>query len=360
MKKIVTVLGARPQFIKAAVVSRAVSSTNLKEIIVHTGQHFNKEMSDIFFEEMEIPRPDYMLDINSLSHGAMTGRMMEKVEEVLLNEKPDMVLVYGDTNSTLAGSLAASKLKIPVAHVEAGLRSFNMDMPEEINRILTDRISKYLFCPTDTAVNNLKKEGFENYLCQIFQVGDVMYDAALYYEKKSDLHSTIIPTLGLVPENYVLCTIHREENTDDLELLKSIFRSLEAINSHLTVVIPLHPRTQKVLKQAGIHPNLKLIDPVGYFDIIQLLKNSRLVITDSGGMQKEAFFFKKYCLTLRNETEWTELTAANVNYLVGSDFDSILNTFLKLKEKQLSGNENFYGKGNTGPIIVEELLRAVK
>jgi UDP-GlcNAc3NAcA epimerase len=355
MKKIVTVLGARPQFIKAAVVSRAVSTTNLKEIIVHTGQHFNKEMSDIFFEEMEIPRPDYMLDINSLSHGAMTGRMMEKIEEVLLNEKPDMVLVYGDTNSTLAGSLAASKLKIPVAHVEAGLRSFNMGMPEEINRILTDRISKYLFCPTDTAVNNLNEEGFKNFNCQVHKVGDVMYDAAQYYSSQSAIKSTILKNLNISDQDFILCTVHRQENTDNLERLTAIINGLNQLSKQFRIVLPLHPRTKKLLAQFGIIPEFIPITPVGYFDVIELLKHCKFVMTDSGGMQKEAYFFNKGCFTLRNETEWTELTACGVNRLVDPLNEDIPNLIETYKFNNESFNKKLYGNADAGAKILEIL-----
>lgn len=355
MKKIVTVLGARPQFIKAAAVSRVIQEFPVKEIIVHTGQHFDKQMSDVFFEEMEIPRPDYLLNINSLSHGAMTGRMMEEIEKVLLLEKPDIVMVYGDTNSTLAGALAAKKLHIQVAHVEAGLRSFNMNMPEEINRILTDRISDYLFCPTGSAVKNLEKEGFANFNCQIYLTGDVMYDAALYYEKRSDEISAIIAKLDLDPGNYVLCTVHRQENTDDPQRLKAIFEAFEEINKTIPVLLPIHPRTRKILSRSGLQPSFRLIDPVGYFDIIQLLKNSRIVMTDSGGIQKEAFFFKKYCITLRNETEWVELVENKVNFLAGADFKSIQNIYAKIKEEKFVSGSRLYGDGHAARKIVELL-----
>jgi UDP-GlcNAc3NAcA epimerase len=355
MKKIVTILGARPQFIKAAVVSRAVKNSGIKEIIVHTGQHFDKEMSDIFFEEMEIPRPNYTLNINNLSHGAMTGRMLEKIEEVLLKEKPDTVLVYGDTNSTLAGALAAAKLNIPVAHVEAGLRSFNRAMPEEINRILTDRISAYLFCPTDTAVKNLKKEGFDAFNCQVQNVGDVMYDAALFYEKKSDQASNIIARLKLEKEKFILCTVHRQENTDDKAQLTSLFGTLNEIHRSIKVVLPLHPRTRKILEQWGIKPQITIIEPVGYFDIIQLIKHSKFVMTDSGGMQKEAFFFGKYCITLRNETEWVELIDHEVNFLAGVSTDKILGS-IERAQKPFPPVQKLYGDGKASKKILSKLI----
>jgi UDP-GlcNAc3NAcA epimerase len=327
MKKIITILGARPQFIKAAAVSRAFEQSNLKEIIVHTGQHFDKNMSDIFFEQMEIPKPDYMLNINSLSHGAMTGRMLEEIEKVIDKENPDAVMIYGDTNSTIAGALAARKLQVKVIHVEAGLRSFNMAMPEEVNRILTDRISDFLFCPTQTAIDNLAKEGYEHIGCHIENVGDVMYDAALFYSQKADAMAETYPQLKLSKGNFVLATVHRQENTDDPERLKGIFEALNEINKQKRVILPLHPRTRKIIEKNGLQLDFEPIDPVGYFDIIQLLKNATMVLTDSGGMQKEAYFFNKYCLTLRDETEWVELVENGVNELVGADKELILSKF---------------------------------
>ena len=319
MKKIVTVIGARPQFVKAAAVSRAIQkSGEIREIIVHTGQHFDENMSSVFFREMEIPEPDYNLQINSLSHGAMTGRMLEKIEEVLLQEKPDFLMVYGDTNSTIAGALAAKKLDIKVIHVEAGLRSFNMKMPEEINRILTDRISDLLFCPTDNAVQNLNNEGFGNFKCQIHQVGDVMYDAALYYSERSADRSDIINRLQIKPGDFILCTVHRQENTDNLENLKSIFKALSVINNQRKIVLPLHPRTRKIMETNHLTADFQVVEPLGYFDMLELLKNCSLVITDSGGIQKEAFFFGKFCITMRDETEWIELVNHHYNYLTGA------------------------------------------
>jgi UDP-GlcNAc3NAcA epimerase len=357
MKKIVTILGARPQFIKAAAVSRAIRQSSLQEIIVHTGQHFDNNMSDVFFKEMEIPLPDYNLNINSLGHGAMTGRMMEEIEKIIQKEKPDAVMVYGDTNSTIAGSLAAKKLQVKVAHVEAGLRSFNMAMPEEINRILTDRISDYLFCPTQTAISNLEKEGFANFKCRIENVGDVMYDTSLYYGKQADNKAVFAKGLKLQPESYVLCTVHRQENTDDPIRLKSIFEALNEINQYKKVVLPLHPRTRKIIEATGIKPDFLIIDPVGYFDIIYLMKNASLIMTDSGGMQKEAFFFNKYCLTMRDETEWVELVDNHVNYLVGAQKKSILNGFKSLISKPFKTIEPLYGDGNASGKIVEFLSK---
>jgi UDP-GlcNAc3NAcA epimerase len=354
LKRIITVIGARPQFIKAAAVSRAIHKAGgIQEIVVHTGQHFDDNMSSVFFREMDIPEPDYRLEINSLSHGAMTGRMIEKIEQVLVTEKPDLVMVYGDTNSTLAGALAAKKLNIQVAHVEAGLRSFNMKMPEEVNRILTDRISDILFCPTKNAVKNLHREGFENFGCQINQVGDVMYDAALYYGAMSSQRSDILKTLNLTPDHYILCTIHRQENTDNLENLKSIVLALNDINHEIPVVLPLHPRTRKIFELNNINLAFEPIDPVGYFDIVELMKHSSMVITDSGGMQKESYFFKKYCITLRNETEWIELVDSGYNFLSGSDQMKIMTLYNKIISKNtITESGTLYGNGDASERIV--------
>jgi len=344
MKKIITVVGARPQFIKAATLSRQFQLLGINELIIHTGQHFDANMSEIFFEEMEIPKPAYQLDIHCLTHGAMTGRMLEGIEEILLMVKPDAVMVYGDTNSTLAGALAASKLHIPVIHVEAGLRSFNMEMPEEINRILTDRISNFLFCPTDTAVKNLKQEGFENMPIQIIKNGDVMQNAAIYYAAKAEDKSLILKHINL--NKFVLATIHRQENTDSLENLKSIITGLNEINRQIQVVVPIHPRTRNILSQLNIIPEFKIIDPVGYFDMIMLLKSCELVITDSGGVQKEAFFFGKHCITLREQTEWVELVENGFNILVGSDSSKLNEAFEFFKTKKSDFSLNLYGNGH--------------
>jgi UDP-GlcNAc3NAcA epimerase len=356
MKKIITIVGARPQFIKAAIVSRAFQNTGLKEIIVHTGQHFDTNMSDIFFEEMQIPRPDYNLEINNLQHGAMTGRMIEGIEKVLLKESPDLVLVYGDTNSTLAGALAAKKLNIKVAHVEAGLRSFNPAMPEEINRILTDRISDILFCPTATSVKNLKKEGFDAFGSRILQVGDVMYDAALYYEKLSDQKSTIMDDLKIHDEKYIVCTIHRQENTDNKASLSSIVDALNTLNQTIKVIIPLHPRTRHIIKTQSIKTNFHTIDPVGYFDMIQLIRHSHLVMTDSGGLQKEAYFYGKYCITVRDQTEWTELVENGYNFLTGANKEKIISVCMTLmKQKPIDFSLQLYGDGKASLKITDVL-----
>ena len=355
MQKIVTILGARPQFIKAATVSRELKTTGISEIIVHTGQHFDPNMSDVFFREMEIPNPQHHLEINSLGHGAMTGRMLEKIEEVLLKEKPDGVLVYGDTNSTLAGALAASKLNIPVAHVEAGLRSFNMNMPEEINRIITDRISKILFCPTATAIKNLEREGFRNFDCELEQPGDVMYDAILFYRKKAKNVSTIVKKEELSLHGFSLVTLHRAENTNDPERLKSIFKALNEIHQTLPVVMPLHPRTKNYLDALQIPVKVKVIEPVGYFDMLSLLEDCKMVLTDSGGLQKEAYFFNKFCITLRDQTEWVELVEAGANEITGADTEKIMASFHKNKEVVIKP-QLLYGNGDAARKIAAKLL----
>jgi UDP-GlcNAc3NAcA epimerase len=352
--KILTVIGARPQFVKAAVVSRAYQAhTKLNEVIVHTGQHFDRNMSDIFFEEMQIPKPHYNLNINGLGHGAMTGQMLEGIEKILIDEKPDFVVVFGDTNSTIAGALAARKLNIKVAHVEAGLRSFNMKMPEEINRILTDRISDILFCPTDTALNNLNQEGYNHFDSKIIKNGDVMLDAALFYSSFSAKKSTIIDDLKL--DQYVLATIHRAENTDDLNNLKAIIEGLNEINNSINVLVPLHPRTKAILTSNNLKVNFKLIAPVGYFDMLELIKNCRMVFTDSGGLQKEAFFFKKHCVTMRAQTEWIELVENGFNLLTGANHEKIINAFNILIEKQSDFEVGLYGNGDSSKIIADTL-----
>ncbi|MFN0173366.1 MAG: non-hydrolyzing UDP-N-acetylglucosamine 2-epimerase [Saprospiraceae bacterium] len=352
--KIITVIGARPQFVKAAAVSRAFRAfPNIEEMIVHTGQHFDANMSDIFFEEMDIPRPHFNLEINSLSHGAMTGRMLERIEEVLLAEKPDALMVYGDTNSTLAGALAARKLQVPVMHVEAGLRSHNNAMPEETNRILTDRISKVLFCPTKTAVTNLRLEGFEQFDCTILQVGDVMEDAALYYAPKAAASSNILKTLHLEGRDFALCTLHRAENTDDPARFRAIVEALNETAARMPVVLPLHPRTQKLLEKNGLQINAIILPPLGYFDMLSLLQNCCVVMTDSGGLQKEAYFFGKFCLTLRDDTEWAELVEEGFNFLVGADKSLILNTLEAVLSKKLPEKKDFFGGGKASARIAE-------
>lgn len=315
MKKIVTVLGARPQFIKASVVSQALSATGrLREVLVHTGQHFDANMSEVFFRELAMSAPAYNLDIHGGTHGAMTGRMLADVERILISERPDAALVYGDTNSTIAGALAAAKLHIPVAHVEAGLRSFNLRMPEEINRILTDRISHWLFAPTDTAVRNLMAEGVAE--SQILEVGDVMYDVALQHGARANGAGGIVDHLGLGGQPYVLATIHRAENTDDTDRLNTLVDALTIVARKRPVIWPIHPRTRQLLARRcrpeaalrGMH----LLDPIGYLSMIELEKNAAAIATDSGGVQKEAFFHRVPCVTLRDETEWVELDRKSV------------------------------------------------
>ncbi|HEU5290300.1 MAG TPA: UDP-N-acetylglucosamine 2-epimerase (non-hydrolyzing) [Cyclobacteriaceae bacterium] len=353
--KILTVIGARPQFIKAATVSRALKESNIPEIIVHTGQHFDSNMSDIFFDEMVIPRPDHFLNISGLSHGAMTGQMTEKIEGVLKEEKPDFVLVYGDTNSTLAGALAAVKLHIPIAHVEAGLRSFNMRMPEEINRILTDRISTKLYCPTSTAIENLQREGFDNIACEILLTGDVMYDAALFYSERSGSYNTL-EKYKLDNEGYFLATIHRAENTDSIENLEAIIGALNQLHEQHPVVLPLHPRTRKIIQDRKLPIAFQIIDPVGYFDMLNLIKGSRMVLTDSGGLQKEAYFFQKFCVTMRDQTEWVELVKGGFNILTGADKNKIQSAVQQFLTRKFDSKPDLYGNGNAAGVIVKNLI----
>jgi UDP-GlcNAc3NAcA epimerase len=354
--KIVTIIGARPQFVKAAVVSRVfLREEGIQEIIVHTGQHYDVNMSQVFFEEMNIPKPLYNLNINGTSHGSMTGQMLVKIEELLKTEQPDLVLVYGDTNSTLAGALAAKKMNIAVAHVEAGLRSFNIKMPEEINRILTDRISDILFCPTKTAVLNLEKEGYSNMPVQIALSGDVMQDAAIFYSQRA-----IKPNMD-VPERFALATVHRAENTDDPKILNNMFRALEKISlEEINIILPLHPRTKAKLKMTGYNlqnSSIKFIEPVGYLEMVYLLQNCEYVLTDSGGLQKEAYFFKKKSITLRNETEWVELLENRFNFLGGIQYDTILETFSQMKKETPDFSIQLYGDGKAGEAIVRDLKK---
>jgi len=355
--KILTVIGARPQFIKAATVSRKLKAKGLSETIIHTGQHFDQNMSQVFFDEMDIPVPDHNLGIRSLSHAEMTGQMMLGVERIAAKLNPDVLLVYGDTNSTMAGALAAAKLHIPVAHVEAGLRSFNMKMPEEVNRIVTDRISKHLFCPTKAAFENLMKEGFGSFDCHVAVTGDVMYDSVLYYKQKAT-QSNLIGTLGLDGRDFVLATLHRAENTNDPVRLGAICAALNAIHKTHPVVLPIHPRTRTYLDQNKIRLDVTLIDPVGYFDMLALLGHCRLVMTDSGGLQKESYFFGKFCITLRDETEWVELVDAGVNALGGASTDRILQLFRSNVNRSVNTGSSLYGDGNAAGKIVEALIGA--
>lgn len=352
--KIATILGARPQFIKASALSREISkNSKVEELIVHTGQHFDSNMSDIFFNQLKIPQPGYNLEIHGLNHGSMTGRMMEGIEKILLEYKPHFVIVYGDTNSTLAGSLVAKKLHIPLAHVEAGLRSYNLKMPEEINRILTDRISDVLFCPTAKAVANLNVEGFENYNCEILNTGDIMFDVALHYSKKA-----IKPNFKL-PDTYILATIHREENTNSKEKLAEIIKGFEIIGQDTPLILPLHPRTKKMLKLFDITLNesvIYVINPVSYLEMVYLIKNCEIVVTDSGGLQKEAYFFQKNCVTIRNETEWVELVDAGYNVLSPVKKDKIIINIKEMLNRKKTFKESFYGNGDSSKKILNAIL----
>lgn len=364
--KIITILGARPQFIKGAAVSRAIAQHNerggtpsIEEVIVHTGQHYDSNMSDIFFEEMGIPAPGHLLNISGGGHGAMTGRMLEKIEAVLFEEKPDAVIIYGDTNSTLAGALAATKIGIPVAHVEAGLRSFNRAMPEELNRIMADRVSDLLLCPTETAMANLTNEGIdENGPQTVVLVGDVMLDAALHYAESAPAH--VEPLADMMAEEYILCTFHRAENTDDPARLSSIIQALDTISQEIPVILPLHPRTRKCLGSANLAlpDGVTAIDPVGYFEMLALLRTCSLVMTDSGGLQKEAYFFEKHCVTLRDESEWVELEKARANIIAGADRDAIYSGYTTSLNKPFTAPKGLYGNGKAGEIVVKTILES--
>jgi len=396
MMKIVTIVGARPQFIKAAVVSWAIQTSNKKkkkiqEILVHTGQHYDYLMDKVFFEELEIPHPNYHLGVGSGHHGKQTGLMLERIETVLHKEKPRVVLVYGDTNSTLAGALAAAKLNIPVAHVEAGLRSYNQAMPEEINRLITDHLSTFLFCPTAQAVQNLLKEGIRDGKGKIVKnVGDVMYDSILYYSKIAEKRSTVLQDLNLTPEasssslrhaprrvhgspephmvqgelrtpNYYLATLHRAENTDDPKRLRSILKALNEIGEKIPVILPLHPRTKKMMKIYNLSPDIhriKMIDPVSYLNMVMLEKHARAILTDSGGVQKEAYWFKVPCFTLRDETEWIETVESEWNILVGSETRKIVDEVRHLvKRKPSTKMMRMFGNGKAGEKIVRILAK---
>ncbi|MCK9204129.1 MAG: UDP-N-acetylglucosamine 2-epimerase (non-hydrolyzing) [Bacteroidales bacterium] len=348
--KIVSIVGARPQFIKAATVSRKLrANPSIRELLLHTGQHYDENMSDVFFRELNIPQPDFNLGIGSGSHAVQTGLMLQGIETVLLREKPDMTLVYGDTNSTLAGALASTKLHIPVAHIESGLRSFNRRMPEEINRIVTDRISDILFAPTQTAVHNLDHEGLVNNTC--FS-GDVMYDSVLYYQSRllndPDQYQT-----PCIPEKYLLATIHRAENTDDLSNLKRIFSAFSRLP--FEIVLPIHPRTKKILTGTiEIPSRVHIIEPVGYLQMLKLTFDSLKVLTDSGGLQKEAYFIGKQCITLRTETEWIETLHDNWNIVTGTDPDLIVKA-VNMATPDAPRKKDF-GDGHSADIIEKKLL----
>ncbi len=340
--KVLSIVGARPQFIKCAPLSRELRKSH-EEILVHTGQHYDQKMSDVFFNELAIPEPDYNLGIGSATQGEQTGKMLAEIEKLLIHEKPDMVLVYGDTNSTLAGSLAASKLHIPVAHVEAGLRSFDKGMPEEINRILTDHVSYTLFCPTKTAVMNLRNEGITE---GVHNVGDVMVDALQYNIKIAEKKSTILDDLNISHQDFMVATVHRPSNTDNIENLSSIVKAF--CNVDANIVFPLHPRTEKYLKQYGLWNKLcehvKIITPVGYLDMLKLMSNSRKILTDSGGVQKEAYMLGVPCITMRENTEWVETVDDGWNMLVGSDYSLIVDSINEFEGADVRGNA--FGSGD--------------
>lgn len=360
--RIVTVVGARPQFVKASVVSQVLARCpGVSESILHTGQHYDENMSAVFFEELGIPEPARYLEVGSGPHGQQTGRMLERIEAALVEEQPDLVLVYGDTNSTLAGALAAVKRHIRVAHVEAGLRSFNRRMPEEINRVLTDHAADVLFAPTDTAVDNLRKEGLPPEA--VHQVGDVMYDVALRFGARSDERSNVLRRLGVEPGRFALATVHRAENTDDPRRLASLFEALALVGARLPVVLPLHPRTRALLtgelaaRVAGAR--VTIVDPLGYLDMLQLEKGARVVLTDSGGVQKEAYFFGVPCVTLRDETEWVELVAAGWNTLwsPGRDPRTVLALLDGYEQSPPRERPAFYGDGRSAEKIAATLTR---
>lgn len=358
--RVVTVVGARPQFVKATMLSRVfLAAQDFTEVIVHTGQHHDPGMSDVFFDTLDIPRPGHWLGISGGGHGDMTGRMLCALEPVVVAEAPDLLLVYGDTNSTLAGALVAAKLHVPVAHVEAGLRSFNRRMPEEVNRVLTDHVARWLFCPSDSAVSNLAREGIHD---GVHQVGDIMYDAALHFGRlalATGRHDAA--NMGLVPGGYVLATVHRQENTDDAARLARIMSALAVLAKELPVVLPLHPRTRSriagtplasMLTQAGMH----VVEPLGYLEMLALEQQAALVLTDSGGVQKEAYFFRVPCLTLRDETEWTELVDLGWNRLVDVTNDDIVGAARQaLGRKGVESDSPPYGVGDSAKRMVARL-----
>jgi len=354
--KILTIIGARPQFIKAVSFSRYLkNSLDIQEIILHTGQHYDNNMNDNFFSELDIPKPDYNLGVGSDTHARQTAKMMIGIEDIALNEKPNFILIYGDTNSTIAGAIVGAKLHIPVVHIEAGLRNFNKKIPEEINRIVSDSISTLLFCPTETAVNNLKKEGITS---GVYNVGDIMLETYLFYKNKALKNSSILDRLNLKPKEYILCTIHRASNTDNIVNLKNIFIGLT--DSKEIVILPIHPRTKKIINQyksikKSIGKNINIIEPVGYFDMISLEANAKKIVTDSGGVQKEAYFDKIPCITLRENTEWVETIEQGVNQLVGVDPWKIKESINIFYPQEQDYSKQLYGDGKTSEKIVKIL-----
>lgn len=377
--KIVTIIGARPQIIKAAALSRAIRlkfSDEINEVIVHTGQHYDENMSQVFFDELEIPRPHYNLQVGSANHGVQTARMIEGIEQILMVEKPDFIVLYGDTNSTLAGAISASKMHIPVAHIEAGLRSFNKSMPEEINRILCDHCSTLLFSPTKTGFSNLLNEGFKSknlapYNADnpaVYHCGDVMYDNSLYFGRLSDSKSCFLKENNLEPNGFILCTIHRDNNTDQPERLNSIFRALIKISrqSNQKIFIPLHPRTYKLLAknlQTEVHAALMssesivIAPPASFIEMIQLEKNASVIITDSGGVQKEAYFFDKPCIILRPETEWKEIVEAGTAIIADAEEAAIIAAWKTFFESPPKNFPKIFGDGNAAEFIIAEIIK---
>ena len=363
--KIVTVIGARPQIIKAAALSRAIKehfSKEVQEVIVHTGQHYDDNMSQVFFDELGLPQPDYNLGVGSASHGVQTAKMIEGIEEILLKENPDYLVLYGDTNSTLAGAIAASKIHVPIVHIEAGLRSFNKSMPEEINRICCDHCSTLLFSPTATGFKNLINEGIKS---GIYHCGDVMYDNSKYFANIADKNSQILDKEGLIGADYVLCTIHRDNNTDKPERLNAIFKALLKISEEKTIVLPLHPRTSKLLSTSlkenlfnkiFHNKNIKILPPASFFDMIVLERHAQMIITDSGGVQKEAFFFQKPCLILRSETEWIEIVECGAAIITDADEEKIFESYNYFMENPPHNYPEIFGDGNTAAFICKEML----
>lgn len=380
-KKIITIVGARPQIIKSSALSRAIQkhfSNDLEEIIVHTGQHYDDNMSKVFFDEMKIPFPNYNLSVGSGTHGKQTAKMIDGLEEIFLKENPDAVVVYGDTNSTIAGALAATKIHIPVVHIEAGLRSFNKSMPEEVNRIACDHMSSLLFTPTISGIENLKKEGFDTNgkgeasadHPNVFHCGDIMFDNSLYFSSVSEEKSTILNELKLTPESYILCTVHRDSNTDVKENMENIFQALLDVgeNSGLKIILPLHPRTKHKMKEqlsTELYENIaesemiEIIPPAGFLDIIALEKNAKMLITDSGGLQKESFFFEKPCIILRPQTEWVEIVDNGNALLADADYNRIIDAFNKLVTVENFTYPKFYGDGKASEFICEKIVEMI-
>jgi UDP-GlcNAc3NAcA epimerase len=366
---VLLIVGARPQFIKAAMICKGIAKyikskkIKIESKVLHTGQHYDNNMSKIFFKQLNIKAPDYNLGIHGMKNGSMIGRMIEGIEKILTKEMPDLVIVFGDTNSTIAGTIASKSNKIRVAHVEAGLRSYNINMIEEQNRVVTDRLSDLIFCPTKIAVENLKKEGITSnpYKKKLVNVGDVMYDYLIFYSKLLPKENKIIRKINLKRNNYILATIHRAENTDDKIRLKNIISSLNEISFRRKIVLPIHPRTKKMLMENKISAsNIKTIPPISYLYMLGLEKDCCAIVTDSGGIQKEAYFFKKPCITIRSETEWAELVEAGVNFLVDANDEEIRNKVEKSFTDKFNFNKKFYGNGEASDKIVNIIFKFVK